>query len=285
MNEQRRIGVRAIGGFPLEGKKLLRVLYLDETGHDKRSNVTCVAGLIINCDTQWRALAEDVEQLKSYVPEQFQDGFYFHATDLQNGGRYRQTWANEDRWALLDKLIALPRLHNIPIVLGYTTPPTGISWDPKQSIVNHSLAYSYCLMGGDWYMKNHVPNEAAMVVAEERPEAHKAMKAAQNLFSSQKLVDEFLPIHLQDKLPLITRIKAPPAFAAKEDEVLLQISDACAFVFQRFWNKAHGYDRLVDAMFGNRPPLEFEKLRDSAANFGCFYWGEGSGPLHFSQLA
>jgi len=57
----------------------------------------------------------------------------------------------------------------------------------------------------------------------------------------------------------IARIKAPPAFAAKDEEELLQISDACAFVLQRYLNRSPGWERFVKAMFGG------EHLSDEAA--------------------
>ncbi|MER9432360.1 hypothetical protein [Mesorhizobium sp. M0408] len=107
--QDRRSAVRAFGGGPLVGDKIVRVVYVDETGHTTREPVAIVAGLILDPDRQWRVLADRIEALKADVPEKFREGFIFHATDLEHGGKYRHDWPDEDRWALLDRLIALPR--------------------------------------------------------------------------------------------------------------------------------------------------------------------------------
>ena len=78
--------VRAIGGGPLVGDRLVYVIYLDETGHDKKNKIVAVAGVVLNPDKQWVQLANGIEELKARVPEQHRDGFIFHATDLYYRG-------------------------------------------------------------------------------------------------------------------------------------------------------------------------------------------------------
>ena len=268
-------GPLAFGGGPLIGDRLLRVLYLDETGHDKRSTFAAVGGLIIDHDRQWLKLSQDVEVLKDLVPAEFRDGFYFHATDLFHGGKYREKWPEEERWTLLEQLIATPRRHGIPAVLGYCKRPPDVEWSHQRSITLHAFAYSHCIMGADWFMINRVGSgEAAMVVAEERPEAHSAIRKAHRLFSNPEEMDRVFghDMELRAKLPTIGRIKAPPAFASKSEEVLLQISDAVAFTFQRSLNGWRGYERLLEALFGADIPEEIGRMREKAADWICLDW-------------
>lgn len=81
----------------LVGDRLMRVVYLDETGHSFKEPHAAVAGVLLDPDQQWAALAQSIDHLKKDVPEQFRNGFFFHASDLFGGGKWRSTWPDEDR--------------------------------------------------------------------------------------------------------------------------------------------------------------------------------------------
>ncbi|MCQ4188880.1 hypothetical protein [Methylocystis suflitae] len=115
------IGAKAFGGAPLSGDRLVRVVYLDESGHSSNEDAAIVSGVILDPDKQWLLLTNEIEALKHKVPEQFRDNFVFHATDLESGGKYRRDWSDEERWTLLNELLALPRKLNIPLVAGFFT--------------------------------------------------------------------------------------------------------------------------------------------------------------------
>src|SRR5215208_1339807 len=91
------------------------------------------------------------------------------------------------------------------------------------------------------------PDEVAMLIAEERNEARAVLRATHKLYCGDKLVKQWLPPSMHAELP-ITRIKGPPNFASKDEEVLLQISDACAFVLQRYLKEGSNADRFLSAM-------------------------------------
>jgi hypothetical protein len=251
----------------------MRVVYLDETGHSFKEPHAAVAGVLLDPDQQWAALAQSIDHLKKDVPEQFRNGFFFHASDLFGGGKWRNTWPDEDRWHLLEKLVALPRLLHVPIVLGFTAKPEERDEPGREGRYIHAMAYIFCLKAADRFMREQTPpNEIAMVVAEERAEARNAIRAAHNLASSKQLLQQFFGPELCDGLP-ITRIKAPPAFASKEEEVLLQMADACAWVFQRHLSRRDMSERFTDAMFGEfAQPAQLSAMRTLAANDVCFWW-------------
>jgi hypothetical protein len=58
------------------GTKLVRVIYLDETGHSYKEPVAAVAGVILDPDRQWRLMADEIEKLKETVPAQFRDAAF-----------------------------------------------------------------------------------------------------------------------------------------------------------------------------------------------------------------
>jgi Protein of unknown function (DUF3800) len=254
----------------------VRVIYLDETGHSYKEPVAAVAGVILDPDRQWRLMADEIEKLKETVPAQFRDGFLFHAAVLYHGGENRNKWPEEDRWSLLEKLVALPRKMKIPLVIGFAQKPAKELRNEPQldSVVIHALAYLRCLKSADTYMNKFThPGEVAMVVAEERKEAQKAIRDAHNLAMSKGLIEQWMP-ELAHLFP-ISRIKVPPAFASKEEEILLQITDACAWTFQRHMKAGDQSERFINAMFGDfAHPADLSKMRAEPANCYGFAWAE-----------
>ncbi|MCQ4188879.1 hypothetical protein NEI07_04575 [Methylocystis sp. NLS-7] len=112
-----------------------------------------------------------------------------------------------------------------------------------------------------------------MIVAEQREEARKAIEAAHRLASKPDLLERWMQDEeLRNGFP-ITRIKAPPAFATKDDEPLLQIADACSFAFMRYIKGAPRCDDRMAAMLGN---FKHRKLRRklNETNSMFFSWQE-----------
>jgi hypothetical protein len=196
---------------------LVRAIYLDETGHSFKEPIAAVAGVILDPDKQWRSLADEIEKLKDKIPAEFREGFIFHAADLFYGGKYRDRWPDDDRWSLLEELLAVPRKLSIPLVAGCSKkPPKADREEPHtDSLIIHSMAYMLCLKAADEFMVRAAPpDEVAMVIAEERNEAREALRAAHRLVLDKALVEKFLP-EFTHMFP-ISRIKAPPAFASKD---------------------------------------------------------------------
>jgi hypothetical protein len=251
----------------------MRVVYLDKTGHSGKQPIAAAAGVVIDPDRHWVELADAIEALKNEVPAEIRPGFIFHATDLHYGGRQRDAWPDERRWSLLDKLVALPRQLGIPIAMGFTPKPDLPELKgADMSILSHAVAYLCCLQAAnDFMVRCSLPNEVAMIVAEERPEAHRALRECQKLLGRADLMHKYLPTWAAMTGGPITRLKAPPAFASKEDEVLLQMADGCAFVFQRALCGSFGADRLLNSMFGAEQP-DLASLRARGAGCIAFTW-------------
>ena len=81
--------VRAFGGGPLEGNRLVRLVYVDEAGisNPKQEPFLVVAAVIVDGDRQLRGVMRQLDKIVDrHIPQGHQTDFVFHATELFNGG-------------------------------------------------------------------------------------------------------------------------------------------------------------------------------------------------------
>lgn len=258
----------SISGVALQGDRLLHSIYLDETGISVNEPVALVAGVIINEDLQWKSVEKAISDLiTEYVPEEHREGFSFHATDLYHcsGKIFHHTkYPRERAREALKQLLSIPRMFEIPIACGYLTksdyeiPVDQFDASGKAKLY-HALAYFVCVIAAETYMVNfRPPQELARLIAELNTETHKVVKMAHKLLQGklnpeliQKLANQFEVT--KTFLPL-RRIVDSVHFAEKEDAILLQLADACAFVL-RYWaqGKSGQYiDEYFEAFIGPR---------------------------------
>src|ERR1700722_12597625 len=102
-------------GVPLEGDRLVRVTYMDESGLAKREPILVEAGIIVHGDDQVVPVEQYLESLvEKHIPADQRAAFFFHATDIYGGGdkncifHDKDEWPDERRWAILDDLVAVP---------------------------------------------------------------------------------------------------------------------------------------------------------------------------------
>src|SRR6476469_7908741 len=99
----------SLSGDKLDGDNMSRYVYVDESGISSNDRVTVVAGIIVNADKQLKGIEERIEGIiAQYVPEEYQEWFSFHATDLFHGsGRIfdRRQYPREVAHEILKKLI------------------------------------------------------------------------------------------------------------------------------------------------------------------------------------
>lgn len=86
-HKERHCCALSFSGIPLEGHKIVRTIYVDESGTDAVKNPTAVVvGIIIDADRQWEKVEAYVKSLiDEYIPEDSRDGFPFHAKDMWHG--------------------------------------------------------------------------------------------------------------------------------------------------------------------------------------------------------
>jgi len=106
---------------PLLGAELVRLIYLDESGISQRETITCVSGVMIHGDRQWRLVEDAIKGLiEKYIPSQSREDFAFHATDIYHGSGYfdRSVWTREIRKNILSDIGNIIYDLDLPIVNG-----------------------------------------------------------------------------------------------------------------------------------------------------------------------
>jgi hypothetical protein len=101
----------------------VRMIYLDDAGlsNPDHEPYVVVAGPLVDADTQWLELERHLEHLADlHAPPERRHEFYFHATELFSGGGFfpRDRYPREERWEILDKLVAIPKKFKLPITYG-----------------------------------------------------------------------------------------------------------------------------------------------------------------------
>ena len=271
-------GPRAFGGAPLEGNKIVRLVYLDETGIANLDHepIMVVSAVIINADKQWHAIEAHLRSLTAEViPEHQREGFVFHAFELFSGVRRfpKEEWSLERRLEILDALVAIPKKFDLTVCFGQTdrrtAPPLQVHTTEKEAtrlreIATHANSFLRCCIQVELLMRATAPDEVAMLIAEDRDTVRKALKFAHSVFSGGKsaLLEELMREPqfgnaLYKLLLPFRRIIDTVHFAQKSESSLLQIADVCAFAIKRHVMKKPHSARLFD-------PLKDQLIIDAA---------------------
>lgn len=277
---------KALFGGPLLGSKPLRFIYVDEAGTNPSEPVTVVAGIIVDADTQFSLAEEELASLtKDYVPNDLQDGFISHATTVWGSKKYHDVWDREERLAYLLGLASLPRRLGIPIC--FCIVKRGIQGYPDDSLppatYDHILAFNGAVTRADKYVRDYGREaEVATLVVENIPEMHKFLKL--NLKNAREF-----PVKISDPRGLalptweeeisgeitqqfefsISRIRDGIHFQAKDESPFLQIADAVAYAFRRFFSGQDLGDVFIEAAIGYAP---IGKEWDAPESGGTFFW-------------
>jgi hypothetical protein len=264
---------RAMFGDILWGSALVRFVYVDEAGTSENEPVTIVVGLIVNADEQLMFAESVVEEALGSVPSKLRDGFVSHAMEVWSSPKYRDDWAMSDRLRFLKTMMGLPRRLKLPILLGLVrrsseVPPEMASKGISRAQYHHILAFWMCVSQADRYMRDHAGlSEVGTVVAEDVPEMRKYLRKLPKMFTDDPTI---LPpgtlqptqeeqglgyIKQSSEVFRISRIRRSIHFVEKQDDPLLQLADACAFGFRRYFSEQqHGRD-FVLAILDQEPVL------------------------------
>ena len=261
----------SLSGVPLAGNRIVRTIYVDESGTSANEKILVVAGVIIDADRQWMDIANYVGALiKEYVPAEKRIGYVIHATRLFNGYHMLDPGSCRNEMDLLRKLMEIPRLFGISVGFGAlrkVAPPDHVNTPKKQKKFNailHAMAHIGCVIACEKYMiENALPNEIATMVAENREEAKSIVKHTHDLMRGA-IGDVIGFIENMDEnwceyLP-VKRIVDTVHFAGKNDALYLQLADAFAFVFRRFLEGKTRGDELYTDLLGK--PSAYTSLRE-----------------------
>ena len=259
----------------------MRFVYVDESGTSGKAPFLIVAGVVIDMDRQFIRVARHISKLvNKYVAAEDREGFSFHATNLFSGSG--KTWGNRAKYSLahrceaLKEFLAIPSKFHLPVIVGFIRrkpSPTGQSTQARQKTTqdDHALAFSYCCIGAEKYMRSYArPRELAKITAEDNTQTKDKIKLMHNVLrgrypsalhfmkrlSADMGVDsEFLPL---------TKIIDAVSFEGKKDAILLQIADACALTIRHFLEGRTDTADFINAFTLGRPECitrEIEKAR------------------------
>jgi hypothetical protein len=176
-----------------------------------------------------------------------------------------ELWGLNERIAFLQAVMALPRQLNMPISLGIqrrgAIPPRQSS-NLSAAHQDHVWAFLFCISQADKYMRYETnAGEVATAIAEDVDSVKNSIRAMVRHIKQNPTVlprSVIRPTRAERELGIIeqsgelsvTRIVDSVHFASKQDGPLLQIADACAFGFRRFFAKQECGIEFVRAIFG-----------------------------------
>lgn len=193
---------------------------------------------------------------------------------------------------MTDRLLLLKQMMSIPRQIGMAITLSALWRDAvdhsiarnalnlSQCQFEHLLAFEYCLAISDRNIRRHAgPREVATVVAEDVPDMRRFLKRAGKLFRDHPLHippngfrvttrDEEAGYSTQSGEMRITRIRNSVHFVEKSEDPIVQVADACAYGFRRFFAGEKFGPEFADAIIGDR-----KMLRNFASPGGCeCYW-------------
>lgn len=250
-------GRRALFGGPLRGTSPVYYIYVDEAGVSANEPVTIVAAILVKPDAQWRMAEARVNSILEAVPEKFREDFVFHAKSIWGDPKYRDGWDFSERLALIKAMMEAPRFLNIPMSIGLVRRaaprPSNLDERIKTEDFQHFQAFNYCIARADAHIRKYgEPQEIATVVAEDTPGKKRFIRglvnhSRKNPFThpedGMRLTQEEVTagFRMQNLEVKIERVIDAVHFVEKRDAPLLQMADACAFGFRRYFaNQSFG---------------------------------------------
>jgi hypothetical protein len=272
---------RSISGVKLQGEKLSRHIYIDESGISQNNKILVVGGVIIDPDREYDALEKYLDALaKLYVPpEHYHPGFPLHTKDLFHGTDVwdKRTYPREKSIELLKALVGLPAKIGLPVVWGYIKTPEFKSTNPDRkqhmhTALNHGLAFSLCLVAAEQFMRDYIdPKEYAWLFVEKN-HSEKVLEIAFRSLRGQYGSDELLTVPgAVEYLPL-KRIRESAAMIGKRDSIVLQLADVCVFILRSFLEGRKGCEELFEIFSRNNAASLPKSGPDDIAGFHsmCF---------------
>jgi len=236
----------------------VRLVYLDEAGISATERTCVVAAVIVEPDRQYPDLQTRIDALiTTAVPEQYRDGFSFHARDLISGSkRYPSAFSKaattpETRWPVLNHLLLMPRAVQIPFVIGHYRKTLPSDDAHQDSIDAHAAAYAMCAMGVSYWMREQAPTEWALMIAEDRREARGAIERAHALMHDTPRRRALIGPEPDDVWNEIgSHVKDGVLFAGENGALPLQLADAIACVVRRQVDGSQNNQTFIEALMG-----------------------------------
>jgi Protein of unknown function (DUF3800) len=207
----------------------VRVVYSDETGTGsiEKEPFTVVAAILLNMDSQWREVLQDITAIKPLLREFKGRQLY---RDIRSG-RHR-----EEADSILTQILAIPRRRHLPIFYGAVNRATFRVWAKQVSSLNppalpslHSevaSAFDHCMDKIDNYVHTLLPGEQVLWIA-DKSQYEQLLKDGQFWFDIWKGVDwKNLGLGFETE-PHKAHIVDTIYFGDSRDSRALQLADIC----------------------------------------------------------
>ena len=280
------LGPYSLSGDRLEGKKLVRLAFIDEAGISKPEHepFLVVAGVLIHGDNALNGVENELERImKRHILPVHWDDFVFHATELFNGGGkiFRREksnligppqWPLERRLRIADEIMAIPKKFALNIAFGFLERaqfPVQFDipddWPPGEMVVAQQVsAFSTCTLFIEQWMRRNASGENCLLVVENNDKAKTLLRNIHQWHQSKRVamvLDEF------GKQLLPTRkIRQDPLFQDKRPSNALIVADFCAYVFKRILMNDQRYRRFFDPIRKQTIFFSDGVLKDIAAH-------------------
>jgi hypothetical protein len=246
----------AFGGGPLQGTKLVRIAYLDETGISRDERFALVSAVIFHGDN-WQSVRNGLSELADHcAPPQKRDGFIFHAKEIHNGGKTfdRQIYPPAVRRDILKALLHIPADNRMLVAYGwidkrsYRNHPMLPSTERDRGLIFHAIAFCQALIGVERVMRERFPNECVQLVVENNSDHRKVLKEVYRFLGSEESVELLSPDTL-GWLPL-RHVIDTPNFVEKTESSPLQLADAVAFALKHYLERTPYGEEYLEPLKG-----------------------------------
>ncbi len=235
----------SMSGIPLNGSKVVRLVYMDETGIGKIEHEPwlIVAGVIVDADRQLLEIERRIAALVGkHIPAQFHTGFVFHAKELFNGGkdvfkRNDPEWPMERRFEVAADLAKIPQELGLPIALGqverreFRNEFVPQDWGSyTQNAAAHSIAFTVCSAHVELWMRKRTIDEVCILIVEDNEEMRTKLR---NVHRTHQNPNVAVLTKVEGDILPFRKIKHSPLFEPKDQSPPLQIADFCAYVTKK----------------------------------------------------
>jgi hypothetical protein len=238
----------------------VRNIYTDEAGTSPAPHepYRVVIGLIVHADTQWFPALQRFGELLQGVPHQYRKNFSFHAKDLFARNKY-PNWDYEERKELMRDVMRIPFEFDIPIAVSAVKKGAHdwTAWPEKKmstTMVDHLIAFTFCMFAADYYLRTRCKDEVAQVIAEHNESMHRYLQQGLDLARMRALQAECTIDNGETRQTIgelkVERIIDEIHFTHKFRAPFLQIADACAFALRRAFSEQNEGKEFARATLG-----------------------------------
>lgn len=252
----------------------MRFIFMDEAGtSDDRidERVRIVSAVILHADHQLLFAEAALDEALSAVPEEFRDGFVFHAEEVMNKRAYKDRWRLTDRVKFLQSVMSIPRRLKAPISFGLVwanAPETPLRARFKSAGDEHHFqAFVNAVAKADEWIRDHADHNEIGTIVAEQCDLKKLLGLVPSMLRKQPVigrgewmadrsVDKVRGFNSQSAEMRVTRIRSTVHFVGKDEDRLVWIADAIAYGLKRYFSDRPFGDEYCMAICGgflNKP--------------------------------